>query len=313
MAICVLTFAIEKSEDKEIKSVLEFALELSKSQSEQVKKFLSEENYPIPVGFTEQDVNLKAPPLFSDIFMIIYMYVMTLHGLTGYAGAIGNAVRRDQRDYFIQCNQGAMELYNKIIDVMLQKGILSRPPNINPPKEVHFVTNQSYLSGWFEKKRPLNAIEVSGIFYNMQKNLVKIGLEIAFSQVVTSKELYKYIKRGEKLCKKHHEVFSSFLAKDNLSPPKRWENEVTSSTVAPFSEKLMLFHIVTLISAAMGFYGAGLSVSQRRDLSLQYAALITEIGIYAEDGVNLLIENGWLEQPPMVEDREKLAMEKGLT
>ncbi|WP_354669967.1 DUF3231 family protein [Paenibacillus sp. BSR1-1] len=44
----------------------------------------------------------------------------------------------------------------------------------------------------------------------------------------------------------------------------------------------------------MGYFGAGASVSQRRDLALEFTKLMTEAGIYAEDGAELLIKYGWL-------------------
>lgn len=85
-----------------------------------------------------------------------------------------------------------MELHNRIVELMLKKGIYSKPPRINIPKQVDFVHHQSYLTGWFGDKRPLNAIEISGISYNMQKTVAKAVLEIAFGQVCQSKKLRNY-------------------------------------------------------------------------------------------------------------------------
>jgi len=72
----------------------------------------------------------------------------------------------------------------------------------------------------------------------------------------------------------------------------------------------MLNHIVVLISSAVGYYGAGVSVSQRRDIALEYTRFMAEVGVYAEDGAQLLIKHGWLEQPPLASDRENLAIKK---
>ena len=69
----------------------------------------------------------------------------------------------------------------------------------------------------------------------------------------------------------------------------------------------MLFHIATLLSAALGYYGEALSMCQRRDLSADYARMNMEIALIAEDGLNLLIEKGWMEQPPTAADHENLA------
>jgi hypothetical protein len=307
MAACVVRYYLEKVEDKDIHQILEFALQLSQSHLKSIREFLDQEKYPTPVGFTEEDINLNAPPLFSDLFMLYYMDIMSLHGLTGYAGAVGTSIRADQRSYFIQCNTETMKLYDMVMDVMVQKGIINRPPNINAPNEVDFVTKQSFLTGWFGDRRPLNAIEVSGIYFNMQKTIAKIVLEIGFSQVAQSKEVRDYIKRGEKICDRQYETLSAILFESNLPAPRKWDSEVSKSTIAPFSDKLMLFHIVTLVATASGYYGAAFSLSQRRDLGLKYEMLIAEITKYAEDGANLLIKTGWMEQPPTFDDRDKLA------
>lgn len=308
MAACVLSHYLKYVEDQDIREVLEFASELSHSHLQQLTKFFSEAEYPLPVGFSKkEDVYLDAPPLFSETFMLNYMCIMTLHGLTGYAGAVGTSVREDQINYFIKCNTETMELYAKVVKVMLKKGIVSRSPFINSPNKVDFVKKQSFLTGWFGNRRPLNAIEISGICFNMQKSAVKVVLELGFSQVATSKELRQYFHRGAKICEQQFETLNSILAEDHLPAPRKWSSEITNSTKPPFSDKLMLFHILTLVSTAMGYFGAGLAISQRRDLAAKYELLIAEIGLYSEDGAELMIENGWLEQPPMADDRDKLA------
>jgi len=310
-SICILSHSIAKAKDEEVKNILEYALTLSQGHIAKITEFFEEANFPIPKGFTlEEDVNLNAPPLFTDTFMMVYMYVMTLLGLTGYAGAVATSARSDQIDYFIECNRQTMELYKRIATLMLNKGIYSKPPRINTPNEIDFVTNDQYLTGWFGKKRPLNVMEISGVSFNMVKVVVKVVLEIGFAQVSQDKEVQKYFQRGKKMCEKQFGILSKLLTKDELASPASWVSEVTSSTVPPFSDKLMLNHIVILVAAAIGYFGAGASVSQRRDLALEYTRLMAEVGLYAEDGAQLLIKYGWLEQPPLADDREKLANAK---
>ncbi|OAS86854.1 MULTISPECIES: DUF3231 family protein [Metabacillus] len=311
LSICILYHSIDKAQDEDIKEVLKFALKIAENHIDKIKEFLKQENFPVPKGFTkEEDVNLNAPPLFTDTFMLVYMHVMTLLGLTGYAGAVGTSSRKDQIAYFIQCNKETMELYERTIDVMLNKGIYSKPPRINTPNQIDFVDHQRYLSGWFGKKRPLNAIEISGINFNMLKIIAKVVLEIGFGQACQSKEVKKYFQRGKDICEKQFSILSSTLTKDNLASPASWVSEVTNSTVPPYSDKLMLNHIVILVSSAVGYFGAGVSVSQRRDLAFEYTRLMAEVGLYAEDGAELLISNGWLEQPPLASNRENLAEHK---
>jgi Protein of unknown function (DUF3231) len=310
MSLCVLKYYLKTVEDQDVKSILEYAKSLSETHLKKIKEFFGKENYPIPKGFSSEDVNLDAPKLFSDTFIIVYMQIMTIHGLTGYAGAVSTSTREDQINYFIKCNTEAMELYKRTLKVMDDKGILSRPANLNVPDSIDFVKRQSFLTGWFGDRRPLNAIEFNGIFFNMKKNVVKIVLEIGFSQITQSQELREYFQRGEKICDKHFEVFNALLAESNLPAPPKYDAEVSSSTQSPFSDKLLLFHIVTLISTASGYYGAAFSLSQRRDLATKYVTLIAEITKYAEDGINIMIDKGWMEQPPTFDDRKELASRK---
>jgi hypothetical protein len=85
LSICVLRYFLSHVKDKEIRKVLEYALNLSESHIKKINGFLSKENHPIPIGFTEDDVNLDAPLLFTDTYMGVYIYIMSIHGGTRYA------------------------------------------------------------------------------------------------------------------------------------------------------------------------------------------------------------------------------------
>lgn len=231
---------------------------------------------------------------------------MAIHGLTRYAGATSVCIREDVRKYLIECTSQTLELYDRVTSVALSEGILSKPPTLNNKQKIDFIKKQNYLTGWFGKRRPINAIEISGAHLNMQKNMVKMVLELGFGQVCQSKEVREYFERARKLCKRHFHILGVMLEEENLHKPRIFESEVTDSTVPPFSDKLMLFHIATLLSAALGYYGEALSMCQRRDLSADYARMNMEIALIAEDGMNLLIENGWMEQPPTATDHENL-------
>ena len=47
----------------------------------------------------------------------------------------------------------------------------------------------------------------------------------------------------------------------------------------------------------------------RHDLHAIMGILIADIGKYANEGMNLIIDNGWLEEPPRAADRKKLSKE----
>lgn len=307
MAICVIKYMLEKVEDTQIRPVFEFALHLAQTHTQTIAGIFKEESFPIPFGFTDQDVDLSAPRLFSDTFWLMYLHEMTIHGLTGYAISLTTATRSDIREYFTKCNSSSMELYHKTIDVLLSKGLFSRPPYISTPESAEYVEKQSFLNGWFGDRRPLNAVEISNIFFNLKKDNVSRALQIGFSQVAKSNDVRDFMIRGADVTFKHIEVFSSILHDNDLPSPMRWESEITNSTIAPFSDKLMMFHAQLLVSTAIAFYGAGMAACMRRDIALQYQRIITETQKYAEDGANILINHGWLEQTPRADDRKALA------
>lgn len=127
------------------------------------------------------------------------------------------------------------------------------------------------------------------------------------SQVAKIKEVRQYFERGRDIAQKHIEVFSSRLSKEHLPSPMTWDSEVTDSTEAPFSDKLMMFHITALIASGIGQYGVSASTSPRADLATMYTRLSAEIGKYADEGANIMIKNGWMEKPPQSVDHEDLA------
>lgn len=310
LARCMFRHFLHYVQDKDIIQVLEYALELTERHLQKAGEFLTTEGYPIPKGFTDEDVTIDAPPLFSDTYIIVYLHIMAIHGLTRYAGAIGNVTREDQREYFIGVMTETLELYDRSTKVLTHKGIISKPPSLNNHQKVEFIKKQNFLTGWLGKRRPISAVEISGTYLNLQKTMVKTVLELGFSQVAESKEVRNYMERARQLCNDHFKVLSSMLIEDNLHVPRTYETEVTDSTTPPFSDKLMLFHVTALLSSAIGYYGEAMGISQRRDLAASYAKMIAEIGLLAEDGMNLLIENEWMEQPPLATDHNDLAKNK---
>ncbi len=93
MSICFFKYALEHIDDIDIKEIYKTALQLSESHIQQIEEFYKGENYPIPKGFTEEDVIIGAPRLFQDPFYLYYLYIMTLQGLTGYALSVGTSIR----------------------------------------------------------------------------------------------------------------------------------------------------------------------------------------------------------------------------
>jgi hypothetical protein len=50
-----------------------------------------------------------------------------------------------------------------------------------------------------------------------------------------------------------------------------------------------------------------MGVSLRHDLQQKYALAIANTGRYAEEGIKIAMDNGWMEEPPKVVNYEALA------
>ena len=310
MSICFSKYVLEHIEDKESKEIYKLALEYSERHVHQIKKFFKGENFPIPQGFTEKDVDVHAPRLFQDPFYLYYMYIMTLQGITGYALSLGTSIRADLRKYYIKCNAEVTTLFEKTMDTLLTKGLYSRPPVISPSDSIDFVNHQSFLTGWFGKRRPLTAMEIGDITFNMNKMHLHVALKVGFTQVCESNKVRQFINRGTEISTKHTKLFDSIFREEKLNSPISWQSLVTNSITSPFSDKLLMYQVQLSTQLAIAFYGTALSVTSRRDIALKYVTLTAELAKYAEDGANLMIDKGWLEEPPLASDRRGLTKDR---
>lgn len=310
-SVCVITYFLEKAEDDEIKSIIEFALELSKSHVKKITSILTEEKNTIPRGFSiEEDVDLTAPRLFSDGFMLNFINQMSKVGLTLYGAAVAASVRIDIRTYYIDCLRETMELYNRTTELLLSKGLFIRSPNLPNLEKVEFVKKQWFMLDVFGEKRPLVAAEVDNLFANLQRNALGVATLTGFSQVAQDKDVKQFFLKGLEVGNKHIRLFRGKLEESKLPAPMGWDAEITNSTTHTFSDKIMMYLTSGLISMSVGYYGTGVSQSPRGDLSSMYNRLSLEVQMYAEDGANIMIKNKWLEQPPMASDRDELIRSK---
>ncbi|MGP4108925.1 DUF3231 family protein [Virgibacillus sp. L01] len=174
------------------------------------------------------------------------------------------------------------------------------------PKKVDFVNKQSFLTGWFGRRKPLLAVEIADLYHNLQTNAIGKALITGFAQTAETEDARDYLKRGKEISNKHIKIFTSILTEEDIPVPRNWDEDVLDSTEAAFSDKLMMFHISLLSSSGIGNYGGAISTSTRRDLATHFSRLLTEIAQYTEDGANLQIKHGWMEQPPQSVDNNDL-------
>jgi hypothetical protein len=296
-------------EDDSIKAIFDDAIKTFGKQKQQIIAFIKEEGFPVPIGFTETDLFNGKPRLFTDIFCLNYLHIMTLHGLLGHSTSLAVSVRKDLRDFYDSCDNDAKQMYHQTIELLLEKGSFQRDPLFYPAKNPEYVSSQDFKDGFFGKGRKLAATEIISISLNLKKSGMAKTLSIAFSQVAQTTEVRKFLMDTQNTADGQIKAFSKIMQNDNLPVPKSWETEVTTSTDSPFSDKLMLYHIGFLFQAAQNYHGAGLASAMRTDLVTAYEGTILKNLMVTKKWFKLMVKNKWLEQPPLAPNRNELAKE----
>ncbi|SHR50671.1 Protein of uncharacterised function (DUF3231) [Mycobacteroides abscessus subsp. abscessus] len=255
MGICVIKYMHKNIQDSEIKKVFQTAHKLAQKHLTELKEVFKQEDFPVPKGFDEADVNLDAPPLFTDIFCLHYIHTMSMHAAQSYSLAFTLSIRKNIRDFYYQCNITTMDLYNETLAVLINKNLLDKPPLYSTPDKIHFISTLDYVTDIFGNKRTMNSLESGNIYFNLEKSSITKGCLIAFRQVCKDKEVNKFLEKCINAANKHLGIFSKLLLEENLHIPRTFDSELTNSNVAPFSDKLMLFHAGSLFAAAISYYG----------------------------------------------------------
>ncbi|MEH7175348.1 DUF3231 family protein [Priestia megaterium] len=297
-------------EDESIKATFEDAIKTFAKEKKQIVAFIENEGFPVPIGFTESDLNKGTKKLFTDIFCLNYLHIMTLYGLLGHTTSLGVSVREDLRHFYDSCDNDAKRMYHQTIELLLEKGNFQRDPYFYPTENPEFISSQDFTDGFFGKGRRLSAPEIISISFNLKKSIMAKTLSIGFSQVTQSKEVRKFLEDSEKTADGQIQAFSKIMHTDNLPVPMSWETEVTTSRDSPFSDKLMMYHIGFLFQAAQVYHGTGLASAMRTDLVTTYEGIILKNLIVTKKWFDIMVKNKWLEQPPLAPNRKEIAKEK---
>lgn len=200
--VCILKHFLSYLQDSEIKPIVEESLRICQSQSEQIKKIYAEEQLPIPKGFSDADVDLSAPPLYSDLYALSFVYRVSQVNLTFFASNTTKVARNDVVSFFTMGLESITKLYKQSLNVMLSKGVYDRPPKIKYPEIAEYVQEQSFLGKWFGEQRPLTSLELGEIFFIIERNYIGLLLIIGAIQVMKDKEIKQFLLKGKKLSEK---------------------------------------------------------------------------------------------------------------
>lgn len=304
MGKCVISYFLQHVDDKEIRKILQYAEGLCEDYIRDIEAVFKEADFPIPIGFTNDDVNLQAPRLFADDFYLHYLQYLGKAGMSIYSVAIPLVTRRDIRDFFIKTIHDTSKLMVYVNDALLSKNTLINPPVIPPPQGVDFITRQSFLNVFFGNMRPLQGLEIAHLYGSLNNDITSKAIVTGFIQVARSEKVREYLERGKKLNQKHIDLMSDKLTKDDLPSPSSIDYLVRPSTEPPFSDKLMVYHKIDMFSMKIREYANGASLNGRKDIGALFAKCQLDVSLYVEDGANIMIDHGWMEQPPGAVDRD---------
>ncbi len=308
MSKCILSYYLQHVEDSDIKTLLENALKLCDEFMKTTTEIFQKESFPIPKGFGEEDVNLGAPRLFEDEFYVHYLKYTAKAGLSIYNIAVPLVFRKDVNEFFIHCLHSTISLMEQIKEILMNKGFIIKPPIIPVPEKVEFVQND-FLNGFFGHVRPLHALEIAHFYDNIENNVTSKALIMAFAQVAKDEKIKELFESGRDGTQKNVEHYMNMLLKENLPAPTFLDDLVTASKFSPFSDKLMLYHKMDMFTMKIRAFGNSLAVNGRHDIGALYTKSFMKVGVFVENAAKIMIEKGWMEQPPYAIDRKNLASE----
>jgi len=310
LIVQVLSYFSNRVENEEIRALLMQTLELSKQHVIQITNIFNQAGLPMPDGFTENDVNINAPRLFSDSFYLAYLSYISRVAMHNYTLILNQIARADIRDYFTKRIDDSTGLYNKSADLRLSMGIFIRAPFVEVPKKVQYMESKNIIAGLVGEKPSMLLTEVTHLFGIIFSNIVGKAMATGFGQVSTNKEVSKYFFEGTELAAKKIMELTVVLSHDDIPIPSSSDSFVTDSTIAPFSEKLMLTHMLVSASSGISSVGMAIAESLRIDLDTMYFKYIAQDMKFAKDGSKIMTDRQWLEQPPTVLKHKDLVGDK---
>ncbi|MGF9891386.1 DUF3231 family protein [Priestia megaterium] len=306
LSLRVNQYMIHIVKDQEIHNLFQVAIDRSLNHIDTLKKFFKKEKFPVPKGFTEEDVNLNAPPLFTDTLCLKSLFMMSQHGSNEYSLSHTNSIRKDITSFYYQCNMDAMDLFQRAKELLISKKLYKGPSEYITPKKTMIIEDYSYVTDIFGSHRHINSVESGHTYFNLYKTLISKAMILGFTQVAKDSKVRSTFEKALEAKNKNIKAFSTLLAKENLQIPQSLETEVTDSTVSPFSDKLMLMQAGFLFGVAVTYFNAALIASMRVDIAAHCEKAALE-SLWAFNRIGkLMIDNQWMEKPPQADSRTKI-------
>ncbi len=297
-------YFIKTTENPDVKKIVENMLNHALSSLGELKEIFVKEKLSVPVGFTESDVNSEAPKAFSDTFILFFCQDITMLSMTTYPCAFSDCSRADIRDFFKKGLEFFMAVQNEVVGLMLSQGVYLRAPQVAVDNGVDFVDSKKYLIGLFGGSRPVNTSEIANLTRIMHRAQFSKMIFVSFAKLTTDKELSKHFSKGRDVVQSVLDSFLEVLQNENIPMSSSSDYKTFDVDAQPISDKLMLFFVnmclgifcFTMISQAK-------TSSFRSDIVMKASKIMKDMEFYYAEGLKLMIEREWLEQPPQAVDR----------
>lgn len=303
---CVLKHFSTRVDDEEIRDLLLHSLELSNERISILTNIFKVEKLPVPEGFTDKDVDLNAPRLFTDTLYLKYLAYSSRVAMRSYSLYLNRIARSDLRSYFSKCIIESVDLSNRATELSLAKGFYLRAPHVEVCKEVQYIKNENFFVDLFGKKRSLLTDEITHITAIASDTIIRRALIMGFGQVCKDKKVSDYISRVMNLSAEQNKGFMSILAEENIPLASPSDSFVTDSVISPFSDKLIISKILVMYRVKITNIGLAMADISRADLKSTFMQYLKECMEYAEDASSIMIKQGWMEQPPQAINHENL-------
>jgi hypothetical protein len=296
---CVASYLAENLDDRDLRLVMLSAFDMADRIVGRVSDIFNSSDFPIPYGFDDGDVNLKAGKLFSDKLMMYILKYDTLLGFSSYGMSLSLSARSDVKKFFTESIRDAIDLMNRIDRVLLEKGIFTRTPDIPTPEEAYFTSKQGFFGSFFGEKRPLNALEVTHIFITSLTGGICRAQAMGLEQTVKDNRIRKFEAKCSSLMKEHIESLNKILSSENLDTPPNLDTQVLSSKEPPFSERLILFFTLATITDLINSYATTITNTTRKDITPTLLKQSAEAALLLKDAVDIMLDHDWLEEVPL--------------
>jgi hypothetical protein len=202
--LIILEIFKDKTIEKEAKDLLTSYLSEAQNVKNGIANIFNSEKAVMPLAFNEQDIIREAPPLFDDIFCIMFFRQMMKINLAHTAVDVSMSYMKEVQEVFKLNNDTSYNYYLMFTEYLLKKGVLARPPYVTMPKQVEFIEDKNYMSGinLLSGKRTLNTVEVGYLYEAIENNILGMQMMTGFAQVAKESEVKNYFIEGKELAKK---------------------------------------------------------------------------------------------------------------